>query len=119
MLSKDFICASSIRIKDCSSGIAVEYVKLMSIGRISEAEKLWASIQYLMWLAETLDEYVSKPVIDYTEVKFSDNGRFAFEKYKNSVSLPKVSLHPDVVNCLNQEDICALIDTMYKHCSTC
>jgi hypothetical protein len=119
MLSKNFICSSSIRIKDCSSGIAVKYVELMSLGRISEADALWNSINYLMWLAQELDEYVANPVINYDTVVFSSKGRFAFEKYKNSVSLPKASVHPDEVNCIKQDELCALIDTMYKHCSTC
>jgi hypothetical protein len=102
----------------CASGLAVEYIDHISLGHEDEAEEAWSKYIMVKSKIDMLKSYVAEPKLDTNKVKTSDKGRFSLKENQKSISLDGImSIDPSLVNCLSEEEICQIVNSLKLICN--
>ena len=123
MVTQCDINGQLLRMKLCSSEIAVKYVNAVRYGYTDKEEKYFNAMLMLRSAIRIFQDF------EVAECVYAENGvlnRFgkkALLSKNNSLSLEsksqKVLLSEEQLNCVTETDLCALADKVTSICSTC
>jgi len=112
-----------LRMKLCSSDVAVKYVNAIRYGYAEKAEKLYASLLYLRSAIRIFQDFELSNDVYAENCVLNRFGKKALLSNNNSLSLEsktgRVIISEEQLNCVSKEDLCALADKATSICSTC
>lgn len=105
--------------KSCLKNLAAEYVDATNYG-YSDKDDIAIKMETLESYLRILKDYDVDPSVKYASVKFSPKGRFSLDSVQNLISLDGIlTINPDSVNCLTEDEICEIISKIKTLCPNC